>query len=58
MFKLFWHCAPAGADSGHVMTAMGDIDGYTILSFARMSSSRDFSRVCWDVNLTDLGGRK
>jgi hypothetical protein len=56
--EYFWWCAPKGPDSGHIMSAMGDIDGYTILSFAPNRSFTDFSRVCWDINLTDLGGRK
>ena len=40
------------------MTSMSDIDGYTILSFSPDQVFSDFSEVCWDVNVTDLGGRK
>jgi hypothetical protein len=56
--NLFWWCAPRGPESGHVMTSMGDIDGYAIVSFSPEQSFSDFHRVCWDVNLTDLGPRK
>ena len=56
--EFFWHCAPKGSESGHLMTSMADIDGYTILSFSPNRVFSNFSQVCWDVNLTDLGGRK
>ena len=44
----------------HVMTSMGDVDGYSIVWF---SPRTEFSRatvrtVAWDVNVTDLGGRQ
>ena len=47
---LFWWCAPNGPDTGHVMTSMGDIDGYTILSFSPDRSFIGIDRVCWDIN--------
>lgn len=56
--EAFWTCAPQGAASGHLMTSMGDIDGYSIVAFAPNRSFSNFKRVCWDVNLTDLGARK
>jgi hypothetical protein len=57
--ELFWWCAPNGeATKGHIMTGMADVDGYTILSFSPNRSFRNVREVCWDVNLTDLGGRK
>lgn len=56
--EFFWYCAPNGSESGHLMSSMGDIDGYTILSFAPRQAINNVSQVCWDVNLTDLGGRK
>ena len=40
------------------MTSMSDIDGYTILSFSPRQVFHNVSQVCWNVNLTDLGGRK
>lgn len=44
----------------HVMTSMGDVDGYSILWF---SPNQDFNRseaktISWDVNVTDLRGRQ
>jgi len=44
----------------HWMTSMGDVDGYSIVWFA---PDAQFTRaeqrtVSWDVNVTDLGGRK
>lgn len=57
--ELFWWCAPGGdAAKGHVMTGMGDIDGYSIIAFSPDQMFTDAERVCWDVNLTDLGPRK
>ncbi|MCD6056583.1 MAG: hypothetical protein K0Q89_113 [Thermomicrobiales bacterium] len=57
--ELFWWCAPGGdAAKGHVMTGMADVDGYTILSFSPNQTFSNVGRVCWDVNATDLGGRK
>lgn len=56
--EIFWWCAPRGPESGHVMTSMGAVDGYAIVSFSPDQAFSDFDRVCWDVNLTDLGPRK
>ncbi len=44
----------------HVMTSMGDVDGYSMLWFSpRAQFSRAEARtVSWDVNLTDLMGRQ
>ena len=56
--EAFWTCAPAGPASGHLMTSMGDIDGYSLVAFSPRRMFTDFHRVCWDVNLTDLGARK
>ena len=57
--QLYWWCAPGGDSAkGHVMTGMGDVDGYTIVSFSPNRSFANASRVCWDVNLTALTGRK
>ncbi|MGH9270393.1 MAG: hypothetical protein ACRDZ2_03900 [Ilumatobacteraceae bacterium] len=56
--EAFWWCAPRGPESGHVMTSMGDIDGYSIVAFSPNRSFRDLREVCWAVNLTYLGARK
>jgi hypothetical protein len=56
---LFWWCAPGDDPTkGHIMTSMGDVDGYTILSFSPNQSFTNINMVCWDVNLTYEGGRK
>jgi hemolysin type calcium-binding protein len=50
--EAFWHCRE------HFMTGMGDIDGYSIIGFSPKRSFSNATRVCWDVNLTDLLRRK
>ena len=42
----------------HLMTSMGDVDGYSTLAFAPKQTFPTVSRVCWDQNVTDLGGRQ
>ncbi len=42
----------------HLMTSMGDIDGYSLIAFSPKRKFTNARRVCWDVNLTDLGLRK
>ena len=42
----------------HMMTTMGDVDGYSVVSFAPKQTFATVSRVCWDQNVTDLGGRQ
>jgi hypothetical protein len=56
--ELYWWCAPAGPDSGHVMTGMGDVDGYTILAFSPHQRFDGAKKVCWDVNPTNISERK
>jgi hypothetical protein len=55
--NLFWWCAPNGPDSGHVMVGMAT-SGYAITAFTPRQSFTDVRSVCWDQNLTDLGGGK
>jgi hypothetical protein len=55
--EMIWWCAPRGAASGHIMTSMFTT-GYAHVDFAPNQSFSDVSRVCWDQNLTELGGRK
>ena len=55
--EAFWTCAPAGPESGHVMTSMGNVDGYSIVAFSPARRFADASQVCWKVNLTDFGAR-
>ncbi len=44
----------------HVMTTMGDVDGYSIVWFSPDTtfSGTAIRTVAWDVNVTDLGGRQ
>jgi hypothetical protein len=55
--ESFWFCAPKGPDSGHVMTSMYT-SGYAQVDFSPNQSFTDINRVCWDQNLTEMGGRK
>jgi hypothetical protein len=53
----FW-CAP-GADpaKGHVMTST-ELTAYGHIDFSPSRSFTNVNRVCWDMNRSDLGGRK
>lgn len=42
----------------HLMTSIGDTDGYSTGWFSPRQTFSDQTRVAWDVNLTDLGGRQ
>jgi hypothetical protein len=56
--ELFWWCAPGGdAAKGHLMTSLNTVQ-YGIASFTPNQVLRDVHQVCWDQNLTDLGGGK
>lgn len=57
MSQLFWWCAPKGPESGHVMTSM-NTTGYAQVDFSPRQVFDRVSKVCWDQNLSDLGGRK
>jgi LysM repeat protein len=52
--ELFWWCAPNGADTGHVMTSMGNMSAYNSVSFAPNRTFANVTRVCWDMNLTRM----
>jgi hypothetical protein len=56
--ELFWHCAPGNDPSkGHVMTGV-DTFGYNIAWFSPKALFTNTSKVCWDINETQLSGRK
>jgi hypothetical protein len=56
--SVFWWCAPGGdAAKGHVMTGV-NTEGYNIAWFSPKQWFDNVTRVCWDQNLTDLGGGK
>jgi hypothetical protein len=42
----------------HMMTTMGDVDGYSIVWFSPNQTFNGQRTVSWDVNSTDLGGRQ
>lgn len=58
-----WWCAPKGPESGHFMTGVNS-RGYVVVAFtpsddgAPLAFPDEANRVCWDQNLTNLGGRK
>jgi hypothetical protein len=52
--NLFYMC------KDHLMTSVGHVDAYSVAWFSpnRTFSAASASTVAWDVNVTDLGGRK
>lgn len=48
----FYNC------NDHMMTSMGDVDGYSVTWFKPDVVFNDVERVCWDVNLTSMGNRQ
>jgi hypothetical protein len=42
----------------HLMTSMGDVDGYSTIAFSPKQIFPGVSEVCWDQNVTDMGGRQ
>ena len=42
----------------HMMTTMGDVDGYSVVWFTPIETFTNVRRVCWDVNLTNMGNRQ
>jgi hypothetical protein len=56
--EFVWWCAPGGDPStGHMMTSLYTT-GYGHVDFAPARSFPHVSRVCWDQNMTEMGGRK
>jgi hypothetical protein len=56
--QLFWWCAPGGDSAkGHLMIG-NDTTGYAILGITPKQMFTDVTRVCFDINQTDLGGGK
>jgi hypothetical protein len=54
----FYRCGTEnGVGSAHVMTSMGDVDGYSTLSMSPFQVFPVVHRVCWDQSVTDAGGR-
>ena len=54
----YYYCMPDGnQDKGHVMTTV-NTEGYVTVWFSPKPTFRNVSKVCWDQNITDLGGGK
>lgn len=54
----FYHCMPDGnEDKGHMMTSVNTV-GFVTVWFSPKQTFRNVSGVCWDQNITDLGGGK
>jgi hypothetical protein len=55
--QFVWWCAPGGPDTGHVMTGIST-DAYNILWFAPKPSFTGVTKVCYDINETEISHRK
>ena len=56
--QAFYACLPGGDPAkGHVMTSV-NTEGYVIAWFSPKQAFNNVHQVCWDQNLTDLGGGK
>jgi hypothetical protein len=56
--QAFYACLPGDDPAkGHVMTSV-NTEGYAIAWFSPKQVFNNVRRVCWDQNLTDLGGGK
>ena len=54
----YYYCVPDGnQDKAHVMTTV-NTEGYVTVWFSPKPTFRNVSKVCWDQNITDLGGGK
>ncbi len=54
----FYYCMPEGnPDKGHVMTSV-NTEGFVTVWFSPKQTFHNVSKVCWDQNITDLGGGK
>jgi hypothetical protein len=54
----FYYCMPDGDPAkGHLMTSV-NTDGYVTAWFSPKQTFHNVSKVCWDQNITDLGGGK
>jgi hypothetical protein len=54
----YYYCMPDGNPAkGHVMTT-ANTEGYVTVWFSPKQTFRNVSKVCWDQNITDLGGGK
>src|SRR5215216_3857568 len=55
---VFYACLPGGDPAkGHLMTSVNTV-GYNIAWFSPKQTFNNVGRVCWDQNLTELGGGK
>lgn len=56
--QAFYQCAPGGSNAAaHLMTSV-NTEGYVTAWFSPKQVFTNVHRVCWDQNITDLGGGK
>lgn len=55
--ELMYWCPKLEADSGHVHTSMRTT-GFALVSFAPNRSFTNVHKICWDVSMADVGGRR
>jgi hypothetical protein len=54
----FYYCMPDGdAAKGHLMTSV-NTEGYVTAWFSPKQTFHNVTKVCWDQNITDVGGGK
>jgi len=52
--SIYW-CPNSG---GHFMSAMGEVDGYSIISMSPTQAFSTIRRICWDQNVSESLGRR
>lgn len=50
--SAFYNC------NDHMMTTMGDVDGYSVVWFTPNRTFTNVNEVCWDVSLANMGNRQ
>ena len=57
--EWIYRCLPGGDPAkAHVMTSIGDVNGYSIGAFTPREVFQDVREVRWEVNQSDLGDRQ
>lgn len=55
--ELMYWCPSVTADSGHIHTSMRTT-GFALVSFAPNRPFNNVHKICWDVSMANLGGRR
>jgi hypothetical protein len=55
--ELMYWCPSVEADSGHIHTSMRTT-GFALVSFAPNRPFNNVHKICWDMSMTNLGGRR